>query len=175
MQHRTDLDTQLVRGLVLDHGARHPDMVKRMENAFILTLNVSLEYEKTYVTTNHETSFTAGNSLTNIHTVRSIQASFTPQQNNAKSSSSLKGSSWTRNSRRSLSSRTLCAIKHWIRQESLRRNPRTLLSSIRRESILFLWMYSLRMVSSRFGELSAGIWNDCNLCVGDRPRTQSTI
>lgn len=47
MQHRTELDTQLVRGLVLDHGARHPDMVKRMENAFILTLNVSLEYEKT--------------------------------------------------------------------------------------------------------------------------------
>lgn len=47
MQHRTDMDTQLVKGLVLDHGARHPDMVKRMENAFILTLNVSLEYEKT--------------------------------------------------------------------------------------------------------------------------------
>ncbi|KAF8320791.1 chaperonin-containing T-complex zeta subunit Cct6 [Clavulina sp. PMI_390] len=49
MQHRTDLDTQLVRGLVLDHGARHPDMAKRLENAFILTLNVSLEYEKTEV------------------------------------------------------------------------------------------------------------------------------
>jgi T-complex protein 1 subunit zeta len=47
MQHRTELDTQLVRGLVLDHGARHPDMPKRVENAFILTLNVSLEYEKT--------------------------------------------------------------------------------------------------------------------------------
>lgn len=49
MQHRTELDTRLVRGLVLDHGARHPDMPKRMENAFILILNVSLEYEKTYV------------------------------------------------------------------------------------------------------------------------------
>ena len=49
MQHRTASDTQLVRGLVLDHGARHPDMPKRLENAFILTLNVSLEYEKTYV------------------------------------------------------------------------------------------------------------------------------
>lgn len=48
MQHRTASETQLVRGLVLDHGARHPDMPKRMENAFILTLNVSLEYEKTY-------------------------------------------------------------------------------------------------------------------------------
>ena len=47
MQHRTDSDTQLVRGLVMDHGARHPDMPKRVENAFILTLNVSLEYEKT--------------------------------------------------------------------------------------------------------------------------------
>ncbi|KAL7418387.1 T-complex protein 1 subunit zeta [Cryptotrichosporon argae] len=49
MQHRSDTDTQLVRGLVMDHGARHPDMPKRVENAFILTLNVSLEYEKTEV------------------------------------------------------------------------------------------------------------------------------
>jgi T-complex protein 1 subunit zeta len=49
MQHRTASETQLVRGLVLDHGARHPDMPKRVENAFILTLNVSLEYEKTWV------------------------------------------------------------------------------------------------------------------------------
>ncbi|KAG8728639.1 T-complex protein 1 subunit zeta [Ceratobasidium sp. 423] len=49
MQHRTDSDTQLVRGLVMDHGGRHPDMPKRVENAFILTLNVSLEYEKTEV------------------------------------------------------------------------------------------------------------------------------
>jgi len=49
MQHRTASESQLVRGLVLDHGARHPDMPKRVENAFILTLNVSLEYEKTEV------------------------------------------------------------------------------------------------------------------------------
>jgi len=49
MQHRSASDTQLVRGLVMDHGARHPDMPKRLENAFILTLNVSLEYEKTEV------------------------------------------------------------------------------------------------------------------------------
>ena len=49
MQHRTASETQLVRGLVLDHGARHPDMPKRVENAYILTLNVSLEYEKTCV------------------------------------------------------------------------------------------------------------------------------
>jgi len=37
----------LVRGLVLDHGARHPDMKKYVKDAFILTCNVSLEYEKT--------------------------------------------------------------------------------------------------------------------------------
>lgn len=49
MQHRTASDTQLVRGLALDHGARHPDMPKRVENAFILTLNVSLEYEKSEI------------------------------------------------------------------------------------------------------------------------------
>jgi T-complex protein 1 subunit zeta len=35
--------------LVLDHGGRHPDMPKRVENAFILTCNVSLEYDKTEV------------------------------------------------------------------------------------------------------------------------------
>lgn len=35
-----------VAGLVLDHGARHPDMPKKVKNAYILTCNVSLEYEK---------------------------------------------------------------------------------------------------------------------------------
>ncbi|PPQ63484.1 hypothetical protein CVT24_005141 [Panaeolus cyanescens] len=49
MQHRTASETQLIRGLVLDHGARHPDMPKRLENTYVLTLNVSLEYEKTEV------------------------------------------------------------------------------------------------------------------------------
>lgn len=47
MVHRLASDTQLIRGLVLDHGARHPDMPKRLENCYILTCNVSLEYEKT--------------------------------------------------------------------------------------------------------------------------------
>ncbi|KAI8905755.1 chaperonin Cpn60/TCP-1 family [Powellomyces hirtus] len=49
MQHKNDTDTKLVRGLVMDHGARHPDMPKRVEDAFILTLNVSLEYEKSEI------------------------------------------------------------------------------------------------------------------------------
>ena len=49
MQHRTASDTELIRGLALDHGARHPDMPKKVENAFILTLNVSLEYEKSEI------------------------------------------------------------------------------------------------------------------------------
>ena len=49
MQHRMGSETQLVKGLVLDHGARHPDMPKRLENAYILTMNVSLEYEKSEV------------------------------------------------------------------------------------------------------------------------------
>ncbi|CCU81408.1 T-complex protein 1 subunit zeta [Blumeria hordei DH14] len=49
MQHRTASETQLIRGLALDHGARHPDMPKRVENAFILSLNVSLEYEKSEI------------------------------------------------------------------------------------------------------------------------------
>lgn len=49
MQHKSAADTQLIRGLALDHGARHPDMPKRVENAHILTLNVSLEYEKSEI------------------------------------------------------------------------------------------------------------------------------
>ncbi|KAJ1964312.1 T-complex protein 1 subunit zeta [Dipsacomyces acuminosporus] len=49
MQHRTATDSRLVRGLVMDHGARHPDMPKRSKDCFILTLNVSLEYEKTEI------------------------------------------------------------------------------------------------------------------------------
>ncbi|XP_013384439.1 T-complex protein 1 subunit zeta [Lingula anatina] len=49
MMHKTDMDTTLVRGIVMDHGARHPDMKKRIENAYILTCNVSLEYEKSEV------------------------------------------------------------------------------------------------------------------------------
>lgn len=49
MQHKTATDTSLIKGLVLDHGSRHPDMPKRLENCYILTCNVSLEYEKTEV------------------------------------------------------------------------------------------------------------------------------
>ncbi|CAB5377676.1 unnamed protein product [Rhizophagus irregularis] len=49
MQHKTASDSRLIRGLVLDHGARHPDMPKRVEDAYILTLNVSLEYEKSEI------------------------------------------------------------------------------------------------------------------------------
>ncbi|VDD79622.1 unnamed protein product [Mesocestoides corti] len=49
MRHKTDMDTTLVRGLVMDHGGRHPDMPKRVKNAYILTCNVSLEYEKTEI------------------------------------------------------------------------------------------------------------------------------
>jgi len=49
MQHKTELDSQLVRGIVMDHGSRHPDMPKRVDNAYILTCNVSMEYEKSEV------------------------------------------------------------------------------------------------------------------------------
>jgi len=47
MLHKTEVDTKLVKGLVMDHGSRHPDMPKHLKNAYILTANVSLEYEKT--------------------------------------------------------------------------------------------------------------------------------
>merc|ERR1719189_2732933 len=49
MAHKSEFDTKLVRGLVLDHGARHPMMAKRSENCFILTANIGLEWEKTEV------------------------------------------------------------------------------------------------------------------------------
>lgn len=49
MQHLSPKNTLFVKGLVLDHGGRHPDMPTRVENAHILILNVSLEYEKTEV------------------------------------------------------------------------------------------------------------------------------
>ncbi len=49
MQHKTALETQLIRGLVLDHGCRHPDMPRQLKNAYILTCNVSMEYEKSEV------------------------------------------------------------------------------------------------------------------------------
>jgi T-complex protein 1 subunit zeta len=49
MVHQSSTDTRLVRGLVCDHGARHPDMPNDLRNCYIMTLNVSLEYEKTEI------------------------------------------------------------------------------------------------------------------------------
>lgn len=49
MQHKMSTESKLIKGLVLDHGARHQDMPTRLENCYILCLNVSLEYEKTEV------------------------------------------------------------------------------------------------------------------------------
>ncbi len=47
MPSRLDVDTTLVRGLVMDHGSRQSELTcATMKNCFILTLNVSLEYEK---------------------------------------------------------------------------------------------------------------------------------
>ena len=50
MRHRRTTDTKLVKGLVLDHGARHPEMPKRIENAYIFTCNVDFEYVKPEIT-----------------------------------------------------------------------------------------------------------------------------
>lgn len=49
MQHKLATETRLVKGLVLDHGVRHSDMPRRLQNCYILTANASLEYEKTEV------------------------------------------------------------------------------------------------------------------------------
>jgi T-complex protein 1 subunit zeta len=52
MQHKSDLSSKLVRGLVLDHGARHPDMPKAVKDAYVLILNLDLEYSKSEVSSN---------------------------------------------------------------------------------------------------------------------------
>ena len=49
MQHKLSTESKLIKGLVLDHGARHEGMPTKLENCYIMTLNVSLEYEKTEV------------------------------------------------------------------------------------------------------------------------------
>jgi len=49
LKHRLGVDTQLIRGLVLDHGPRHPDMPTRVENAYIFACSLEMEYEKTEV------------------------------------------------------------------------------------------------------------------------------
>lgn len=49
MGHKLDMDTQYIDGIVMDHGARHPNMPHRLKDCYILTLNVSLEYEKSEV------------------------------------------------------------------------------------------------------------------------------
>ena len=51
MRHRLSSDTRFVNGIVLDHGGRNNDMPKYLENAYILTCNVSLEYERSELTT----------------------------------------------------------------------------------------------------------------------------
>jgi len=49
MQHKTSTDTSLIRGIVMDHGSRHPDMPRKLENCYVLICNVSMEYEKSEV------------------------------------------------------------------------------------------------------------------------------
>ncbi|KAL7558073.1 hypothetical protein ACA910_020030 [Epithemia clementina (nom. ined.)] len=47
LQRQSVSDSRFVQGLVLDHGNRHPDMPTSLKNVFILTCNISLEYEQT--------------------------------------------------------------------------------------------------------------------------------
>jgi len=49
MVHQSGSDTRLIKGLVCDHGSRHPDMPDSLHNCHIMTCNVSLEYEKTEI------------------------------------------------------------------------------------------------------------------------------
>merc|ERR1711966_113405 len=49
MRENLVTESRLVKGIVMDHGSRHDGMPERLENCYILTLNVSLEYEKSEV------------------------------------------------------------------------------------------------------------------------------
>ena len=49
MEKNMGTDSRFVNGLVLDHGGRHPDMPKVLKNCYIMTCNVTFEYEKTEV------------------------------------------------------------------------------------------------------------------------------
>lgn len=51
MRHRLSSDTRFVNGIVLDHGGRNSNMPKHLTNAYILTCNVSLQYERSELAT----------------------------------------------------------------------------------------------------------------------------
>jgi len=49
MLHKSGTDSRLVKGLVMDHGGRHPGMPKSLRNCHILTMNYDLEYQKSEI------------------------------------------------------------------------------------------------------------------------------
>lgn len=49
MQRKLATQSRFVNGIVMDHGGRHPDMPKVLENCRIMTCNVTFEYEQTEV------------------------------------------------------------------------------------------------------------------------------
>ena len=49
MQHKSGMESRLVKGLVMDHGGRHPGMPKKLSKVRILTMNIDLEYQKSEV------------------------------------------------------------------------------------------------------------------------------
>merc|ERR1711998_829701 len=49
MLHKAGTDSRLVKGIVMDHGGRHPGMPKSLKNCHILTMNYDLEYQKSEV------------------------------------------------------------------------------------------------------------------------------
>jgi T-complex protein 1 subunit zeta len=49
MQHKAGTDSRLVKGLVMDHGGRHPGMPKSLRKCHILTMNYDLEYQKSEI------------------------------------------------------------------------------------------------------------------------------
>jgi len=49
MKRKLGIESRFINGIVMDHGARHPDMPKMLTNCRIMTCNVTFEYEQTEV------------------------------------------------------------------------------------------------------------------------------
>jgi len=157
MEHKLGADSRFVRGLVLDHASRHPDMPKRLTNCHVLTCNVSLEYEKSEVAS----GFYYSNAEQRERLIESERKFTDDKVKQVRAAASCPSRRWRRRRRddappppnpvaprRSSSSSAACA----------RRASRSS-SSTKRASTPSPWTCSPRRASGRVDGPSAGTWS----------------
>jgi len=157
MEHKLGADSRFVRGLVLDHASRHPDMPKRLTNCHVLTCNVSLEYEKSEVAS----GFYYSNAEQRERLIESERKFTDDKVKQVRPAASCPSRRWHRRRRndappppnpvaprRSSSSSAACA----------RRASRSS-SSTKRASTPSPWTCSPRRASGRVDGPSAGTWS----------------